>query len=485
MKPLLVLMLAASALCAAPGLTAPDPAVVGSVTVFVQPGVSDVAKDFEATHLPALRKIAADYDMPLEVRTTEEGVPAEVGLTPMIVYQNYLGRSLFQGRYAAHGRVRNFLRTSRHVPQGAVDLHRENVPVWDLGRMTVSARVKVVDLAGTHPDDFEAKVFMQEGEAATPAGWHRFQMTPELSVGRSDRVFYLDFYPWRSESGELHLTGAVFSQFHCEEPIFDRRKEAWVGSWEQRDKVFAAAARDMERAIEAHMGETILGDGFDPVPQGTAVVTWKDLGMALPEAPVLVPVETPQLKTVPNSWTIAEVDPSDVPMVQFRFPAPLDHYSGVVEGVSGELHWDGGGPGGKGWVEAAIQSLSMGDDELNATLHAESFFHLAQFPTARFDLQSLALEGPALSYGAQCPGSISGQYQMRGVTIPLHLRSTFELFVNDIGEPRLLVNGAFELRLKEPFGMLGADGPRPQSDTVIVTLNVVFKPAERHSQQGE
>ena len=45
----------------------------------------------------------------------------------------------------------------------------------------------------------------------------------------------------------------------------------------------------------------------------------------------------------------------------------------------------------------------------------------------------------------------------------------------------LLVRGAFEIRLADPFGMLGADGPQPQSDTVMIVLNLMFRPEDGRS----
>ncbi|MEL6986048.1 MAG: hypothetical protein AAFO29_26700, partial [Actinomycetota bacterium] len=66
-----------------------------------------------------------------------------MGITPLVAYQNHRGRSIYQGRYATLDRVKNFVRTSRFLPQGDEPLVRGGLPVWDLGQAKVGTPVKV------------------------------------------------------------------------------------------------------------------------------------------------------------------------------------------------------------------------------------------------------------------------------------------------------------------------------------------------------
>ena len=53
----------------------------------------------------------------------------------------------------------------------------------------------------------------------------------------------------------------------------------------------------------------------------------------------------------------------------------------------------------------------------------------------------------------------------------------FEVVTDDSGQTLLSAIGSFEIRLKDPFGMLGADGPHPQNDTVVLYTNLLLSPA--------
>ena len=74
-----------------------------TLVVFTQPtSESAVAKQFAADTQPALAELAASMDIELQiVDVAQAGAPAEVGLTPLLVFQNHRGRSIYQGRSVA------------------------------------------------------------------------------------------------------------------------------------------------------------------------------------------------------------------------------------------------------------------------------------------------------------------------------------------------------------------------------------------------
>jgi len=77
--------------------------------VFVQPDVSEVEKTFREHRLPEIRKLAEAMGVSVHVLDARKGSPAEVGITPLIVYQNHRGRSIYQGRTTTPQRIRNFI----------------------------------------------------------------------------------------------------------------------------------------------------------------------------------------------------------------------------------------------------------------------------------------------------------------------------------------------------------------------------------------
>jgi hypothetical protein len=122
--------------------------------VFVQPDVSPAAKSFQQHQLPQIRKLAQTLGVDLHVVDARKGSPSTVGITPLIVYQNHRGRSIYQGRTTTPERIRNFIRTSRFVPQGKEPNRRENIPVWQEGRARVWAPLKVAAVTGSPPKDY-------------------------------------------------------------------------------------------------------------------------------------------------------------------------------------------------------------------------------------------------------------------------------------------------------------------------------------------
>lgn len=449
----------------------------GALALFVQPDVSEVGRTFEKDRLPPIRQLAAELGIEVRVLDPRDGAPEEVGITPLLVYQNWRGRSIYQGRVANLGAIRTFLRTSRWVPQGDAALTRTDTPVWDRGRAKIALPLKIVDLAGATPTGFDADAFRAEAAGAIASGLQHFPVPDSVSLGRSDRLFYLDFYPWRSEADELLVSLAVFSQFHCERPVFET-KEPVTGSWTERGEVFARAAAHLEDVVVRHLAETELGDGFDPVRAGAPIASWEELDLALPARPRGATPTTDA--PLPAAWTVTAPDPDDPPPVQFRFPAPLDRYTGLAESVRGELTLgrDRGAGGSRGWFEVDTRSLTMGQDELDKVIHGGPFLDCDDHPVSRFELESVDAEPGELGFGRGIPGQATGTFQLRGVALPLSSRVRLEPIANAAGAPRLLLTGSFELRLKGPFGMLGADGPWPESDTVIVDVRLVLEPAE-------
>ena len=180
--------------------TALSPAPVGAessdtLVVFTQPGgLSEIAERFVATSKPALAELAASLGVAFKVvDVTDAGAPAEVGLTPLIVFQNHRGRSIYQGRTETPERVRNLVRTARFRPQQDAVLERPGVPFEKRGRMTLATPIKVTPLAGTPPAGFDADAF-----ADTATGWIRdaaaargATVDTPARLGRSDRQFYL------------------------------------------------------------------------------------------------------------------------------------------------------------------------------------------------------------------------------------------------------------------------------------------------------
>lgn len=445
--------------------------------VFVAPERSDLARTFEAEHLPSIRKVAQALGIPVRVVDTSGGAPKEVAITPLLVFQDHRGRSVYQGRYANVDRIRNFLRTSRVVGQGDEGLNLSDVPVWRSGRAHIAGMLKVAPVSGKTPRNHDPDKFAVEAMRQIRKGLRKFKSTRSITLGRSDRKFYLDFNPWLSDDNTLYLSVSLFSQFHCKEPVLMLPGSKFVGPWRDRKRLFRRAATALERAIVDTLASSRLGDGFDAVPKRTPDVTWSALGLALPPKPES---ETSRSAgaSLSRRWKLSSKRDGDASFLAFHFPAPLDSYAGEVGAVEGELIFDAdlSIASATGHFQADPASVTMGEPDLDHALHGAAFLDARRFPVSRFVLESIEAEPGALAFGRQVPVTMRGSFLMKGVTVPLSARAFFEPVIGAGGGARLLVTGRFSLSVAA-FSIEGPDGPEPAKDTLVLDFSFSMAPA--------
>ena len=130
-----------------------------TLVVFTQPGKSDIARRFETESLTSITLAAEKLGIRAVTLDASKGAPAEVTVTPLLVFQNHRGRSIFQGRYADIGKVRHFLRTSRSVPQGEAPIVHDDVAIVTDGRARIVVKLKITGLEGDKPSGFDQSDF--------------------------------------------------------------------------------------------------------------------------------------------------------------------------------------------------------------------------------------------------------------------------------------------------------------------------------------
>ncbi|MFQ5654015.1 MAG: YceI family protein [Planctomycetota bacterium] len=443
----------------------------GQLLVFLQGEASPVDRSFHENVLPGLREAADSLGIGLHIVDARRGAPEEVAITPLLVYQNFRGRSIYQGRSNTLERMRNFLRTARLVPQGAGALRRRDALVVDMGRARLAAPVKITPIAGERPPDHDEDRFRERALAALRRGLERFRRVEELELRRTDRSFYLDLYPHRSAAGRLSVSVAVFSQFHCEKPVFEQGGEALQGPWEERWQIFERAGSLLEKEVMRAVADPAGGDGFQPIPREAPARSWEELGYPLP-APAASASRAAVDLPLPLHWRIDEGERGAPPRVQFRFAPPLDSYTGEARSLRGELHLGDGGAleGARGWAAVEARSVTTGEPDLDTIVHGSMVLRAAEHPRARFSFERVASEGK-LSYGETTQASLEGIFTLRGRSVPVMVRGQLQPIVDERKAPRLLFSGSFSLRLEKPFGILGPDGPMPASDTLLLQLH--------------
>ena len=447
--------------------------------LFVQPEASPLAKTFDEKWAPKLEELADDLGIGFErFDIAARGVaPAGVHITPLIGFQSAQGESIYQGRYTTIDRVKNFVQTSRFMPQTGATLTREQLPVWQKGEVKIAAPLKITPVAG--PGAASSPLtdpLIEEIHQAIAAVEPRFKWAEEVSLGKSDRQFYLDFYPYVSDESTLYLSMSLFSQFHCHEPIWSLPGVATTGPWSEAPALFAQGFAMAAAEIERQLAQSELGDGFDRVPQETAVVSWSDAGLSRPEADVRAGQHDSAVElTLPEDWEMDVAVQAERPAVQFSFPAPLDAYAGQVLDVQGELTL---GPEKKvtslrGKFVADPSTVTMGEPDLDAAIYS-SILQIDAYPEASFEIESVSAEDAALEFGRVTAAVLNGRFTMKGQSIDLKVPASVEVFVGRDGRARLSIDGRWQIRLADPFAIDGPPGDAPANDTLIYRCHLVF-----------
>ena len=433
---------------------------------------TSVARRFSSEHLPAIQAAALELGLDVEViDVAVSGAPPEIHVTPLVTYQSPRGRAYFQGRYVDTGKVTHFVRTQRAVPPLAGEETRNDVAVLADGRARVVSPIKVTALAGDVPPTSagSAAVLLAESRRSIVSGFERYSLRDEIQLGPSDRAFYMDFHPY-FDDGTLYVSTALFSQWNCIEPVFTRFDDPISGPWEERQLVFARAARQLEDEVLRQMRESKIGDGFSPVSSTVAQISWQDLGLPLPVASAADQQALATGIEMPTRWRAEAADAAG-PRLIFRFPSPLERYSGEVPQLDAALDVSGGWDKASGWIEAETASVTMGETSLDQAIRSK-MIKADTFPQARFELGAFQGAEEPLAFGRVTQLVAEGTFKMMGKAVPLQVKAQLEPIVGADGQPRLQVRAGFNLRLSDPFGVQGPDGPAPANDTLVFHLNL-------------
>jgi len=453
-------------------------ATTEQLVVFVQPGVSDVAEAFAKGTLPAVETMAEEMGVAVErVDVTERGAPQGVSLTPYMVYQNHRGRFPYLGRFTTIDRLRNHIRTARFggAPRD-VRTRMDGVPRETLGRAVVGTPIKVTALTGPGVESNRQGVVprVELGPIAQRLG-------ESDAVGRpKDRLFYADFYPYLAEDGTLSVSTALFSQFHCHEPVYVSAEPA-SGPAGEAERVLADAADALAAEVDRQLANPVNGDGCDPGAVDAPVPTWDELGLPLPPKPEGPQVDVADLELV-RDWTVDQEAVARRPVVQFRFPEPIVGYAGEAQELTGAVTLGEGLTlaDASGEFVVPVRSVTMGEPDLDSYIHSGMLNASAQ-PTSRFVFESIEVSGDGVqpAFGQVVPGKLVGTFTLMDTSIELTVPVSIEAFAGDDGKPRLAFAGTWTLGpLDQRFGINDAPpGPDDASKRLKFDCYIVLKPA--------
>ncbi len=450
----------------------PTPHTSGeTLIVFTQ----EADEHFLETCLPRIRDYAQSKGIRLEEKSVAQGVPANITVTPALVFQNDQGRSLYSSRYAEFSTIENFIRNSRLMSQTNGEFERSQVLVWEQGRAKIVAPLKITAMSGKVPrnysaDDFERQVKMQLGQ-----GLQKFQWKEHIALQRSDRQFYLDLHPFATKEGKLYLSMQIFSQFSCKESVYDNFDQALEGRLEDPTEVLQQAASTFEREVQRIIQGSELGDAFTAIPSGVPVQTWDELGLSLPEREGSLNDFLQEVPPIPVNWQQPEALGQEIPMVQFRFRAPLDRYLGEIKQIQGTVDWDEATGMLRGNFMADMSSLTMGMASFDEVV-LKDYVKVKKHPISSFQFET-PLSTQSLDFGQTLNQKVAGTFELMGKKRPVEVIAKISPIIDSHGQARLLVNTTFELNVVKDFKIKGPDGPSPAREIMEFHLSFLMQGA--------
>lgn len=452
----------------------------GELILFYQAGDSPVTKDFVEKYADQIKEMATGQDIAVKLVDVTQGAPELIDATPAIVFQNHLGRSLYIGRYHYVDKIKTFIRTVKRMPQKAALNKKHDVMVWENEKSTVVSPVKITDLDGVLPKEFDQAAFKKEALAAIDEGMKAYSYAEHFSAERTHRLMYTAFYPYRAKDGKFFVSTEVYSQFNCVDPVFMQFDEPVSGSWRKWESAFKEAGKLLAEKISAELNNTKRGDGLLALSASTPVKSWNELGLPLPPVPEgnsrqfeAVDLEIAQV------WKVDGPIDSDVPVINFNFLAPLDYYAGEITALDGKLTLGPEADLSKAVAvfSTSMKNLTMGDESLDE--HVMDMIALADYPSAKFTFRSIdVVDQGNIAFGAMSQFVVNGVMDFKGIQAPLKVTAQIEPILDEAGKPRLQVYASFKLKQFDDYGIDGPDGSKDESNTMDFNLNFLMKPAK-------
>lgn len=427
---------------------------------------------FIQSTLPKLVDFATERGIEVIQRDASQGLPQVITSTPAVIFQNHRGRNIYAARYTSFSTLQNFIRTSRRISFEEKDNCKTDLATFQSGRSQVGASLKLTALTGEVTSDYDAKIFEEKAKQAILQGLTSFQKRATTCLRKTDRLFYIDFHPYRDSQGKLYLSGAIFSQFNCIIPIwsnFDRPQET---SYEDFESAFSLLANQMEEIILRQLLEAKNGDAISFVETSVPIKEWATLDLDLPPAPIgSVPITAVDFDWS-EQWKFHGPIDDFTPVVQFRFPEPLERYAGEVTALKGQLTTTPDHQLLSGDFEVATKSLTMGIADFDTKVHKD-YIKVKKYPRSSFTFGPLTGQ-PSIKSNENNPMIVPGQFELMGKTIPIKVSTQIKPILGDQDQSLLQVEATFELNITDDFKIKGPDGPSPANKTLVFNLNFLL-----------
>lgn len=180
--------------------------------------------------------------------------------------------------------------------------------------------------------------------------------------------------------------------------------------------------------------------------------------------------------TLPT-YRVVDSPPGSPAPIRFRFPPPIEGYSGEVPRVTGWIslgkHGELAKARGRFEVDVTDVTLGEADLDMNVRNNAE-MLHSELFPVSRFEIDRI--ESDEVRYTGQYPVDVvlHGTFSLKGVSVPLSAKGRL-LPRPDVKDPfSFQLEASFELTdLRETFNIAGPGGENePAGNRMLFEVSV-------------
>lgn len=184
-----------------------------------------------------------------------------------------------------------------------------------------------------------------------------------------------------------------------------------------------------------------------------------------------------------TKWTVRQDVQVEAPPIRFAFATPLEHYAGEIRRAGGELHLrkDLSLADAQGSFSVDIFALTMGEPDLDENVRNNvELLAGKKFPISRFTLRRISSDRERLTPGDSIAATLIGDFELKGVRIPLAASAVLELRTENAGPSTLSLTGSFTIEsLRETFHILGPSGEdEPAGNRLTVEFHFVLVPGE-------
>ncbi|MEL6652680.1 MAG: YceI family protein, partial [Bacteroidota bacterium] len=391
-----------------------------TLIVFVQ---STKDQLFLQQTMPKLKQYCRSEGLSLEIKEVSDGAPADLSSSPAIYFQTQRKRLLYAGRYTQFSSIENFVRTSRFLPPSENAFCKKQVWVKQDGRMQVMAVAKVSPLRGTLFSEVEEQRFAKQARSGITQGLQQFEAREQACLLTSDRIYYLDFHPYRDAEGRLYLSTELYSQFSCIAPVFSALDEPLMGTDAEIQSLFAKAASQLAAALEEQMQSSEIGDAISSIGEEVPTVEWETLGLAFAEGVSPISNQISVSTALAGKWQYQSSPDPRIPALSFHFQQPLERYAGEVRELEAEIEFDAQNRLQNGTVSVDVASLSMGMPDLDEKV-LRKYLKAQKYPEASF-VFALKDEPLDVSLSGQRK-SVQGSFTLMKQTIDLPIQLSFQ-----------------------------------------------------------